>query len=673
VLLASLAVLATTTATTVAARRSLAWPDTARALLSHHREPVLLSRMAPLWTPASPLGSGSSLVGSGPVGNGPSTLAINPATHTIYVANGNNDNGPNAGGDTVSVIDTRRCHAHDVSHCKGPWPTITVGNLPSGIAVDERTDTVYVTSVGDDTVSVFNGATCDATVTSGCGQTPAEVPVGLQPIAIFADPANHTVYVADYGAPALGGPPGDSTTVSMIDSATCNAADLAACPTKAPPTVDVGATPDGVEVDEATHTVFVTTIGALSGWSVFGANTCNATVQSGCATLGYLTGDPIGPNAAQIDTANDTLYTANYDNTVSAFDLRHCDAADLSGCASVVPGTVSVPPGPGLGFDHVLWLAVDAPLHSVYAFYQKDDALRVINTDVCSGTDPPGCATLNPPEIHTGADPEMVRLDPQTQTLYTANEVDNDVSVIVATRCDAQTTSGCRARAPEVAIGSGGLAVDPAVATTYVASGANTVSMIDTRDCSAFHQAGCSATPASVTVGTNPDAVAVNPATHTVYVADGGSGPTGTVSVFDDRTCNATHQAGCGAVSTLQVPGGNPDHIVVNAKTDTVYVATITGGGPNLISVFDGATCNATDTAGCQQTPTTVRVGDSGGCPCSALNMAIDPLTNTVYATNVILDTAPFQGNSVYVINCATCDATNTTGCSQTPATARRT
>ena len=36
---------------------------------------------------------------------------------------------------------------------------------------------------------------------------------------------------------------GDSTTVSMINSATCNATDLAACPAKPPPTVDVGAAP----------------------------------------------------------------------------------------------------------------------------------------------------------------------------------------------------------------------------------------------------------------------------------------------------------------------------------------------------------------------------------------------------------------------------------------------
>jgi DNA-binding beta-propeller fold protein YncE len=133
-------------------------------------------------------GSGSALVGSAPVGNGPSELALDPATHTIYVANGNNANGPNAGGNTVSVIDARHCNAQDVSHCKGPWPTITVGNLPSTIAIDQHTDTVYVTDSGDNTVSVFNGATCNALVTSGCGQKPATVPVGRAPLGIFADP-----------------------------------------------------------------------------------------------------------------------------------------------------------------------------------------------------------------------------------------------------------------------------------------------------------------------------------------------------------------------------------------------------------------------------------------------------------------------------------------------------
>ncbi len=481
---------------------------------------------------SGPVGFGSALVGSAPVGNGPAVAALDPATHTLYVANGENPNGPSANGNTVSVIDTRRCHAQDVSRCRGPWPTITVGNLPSGIAIDERTDTVYVSNLGDNTVSVFNGATCNAVDHFGCGQTPATVPVGTGPIQVFADPNNHTVYVATFGDNGSG-----NTNLSMIDSTTCNATDLAACPRTPPPTVNVGAAPQDVDVDQATHTVYVTTFGLLNGWTVFDANTCNATDQTGCSDLGYLPGDESGPFSAEVDTANDTLYTANYDNTVSAFDLADCNASDLSGCMSDTRGTVT--PFPSVGFDHSLWLAVDAANHTVYVAYQKDDALLVIDANKCNGTHPTACAALAPLEVHTGADPESVVLDDQTQTLYTANEVDNDVSVIDASRCNAQTTSGCRHPAPAVALpGASGLAADAAVHTAYVVSGSNAVSMINTRTCNADQPTGCAQTPPTVTVGDHPfgGTVAVDRRTHTVYVANSGSGATGTVSVFDDRS-----------------------------------------------------------------------------------------------------------------------------------------
>jgi len=623
---------------------------------------------------SDPFGLGSALDGSTPVGQGPSTLALDPATHTIYVANGYNDNAPQlpVPGNTVSVIDARHCRAQDISSCKRRWPTITVGNMPSGIAIDQNTDTVYVSNVGDNTVSVFNGATCNAEHTSGCTQTPATVPVGLDPLGILADPANHTVYVPDDGANAVSGPQ-NSTTVSMLDSASCNATDLAACPTTPPPTVDVGATPADVSVDQATHTVYVTTFsngnpGSNNGWTVFDANTCNATVQSGCATIGTLAGDQSGPTAAQVDPSNDTLYTANWDNTISAFDLNVCNAGDLAGCATDAPGTVTPFPDPGFG-EHDLWVAVDAALHTVYVVYQKDDALLVVNTDVCNGSDPTGCATLNPSEIHTGADPESVVVDSLTQTLYTANQVDNDFSVIDAARCNAAITSGCRHPVPEAAIsGAGELAADPAVGTTYVTTGANTVAMIDTSKCNAFQARSCDQTPPTLTAGTNPDAVAVNEATRTVYVADYGAGATGTVSVFRDRTCNATQQAGCSTMSTLEVPDGNPVALAVDPLTDTIYVATVTSnGGPDLISVFSGATCNATNMTGCDQTPANAPTGNDGGGD-STESVAVDPQTNTIYATS---DTTgnPFLGHSVYVINGTTCDATNTSGCGQTPAT----
>ena len=116
-------------------------------------------------------------------------------------------------------------------------------------------------------------------------------------------------------------------------------------------------------------------------------------------------------------------------------------------------------------------------------------------------------------------------------------------------------------------------------------------------------------------------------------------------------------------------PGRQPDDIAVNPRTDTIYVATIAGSGLNLISVFNGATCDATSTAGCGQTPATVMFGDSGaGQGGSVAYLAVDHATNTVYATNVVLG-HPFVGDSVFVIDGATCDATDTTGCGQTPAT----
>jgi DNA-binding beta-propeller fold protein YncE len=618
--------------------------------------------------------AGSALVSSAPVGNGPSVTAVDPATHTLYVTNGFNLDGDGDGGNTVSVIDTRHCQAADVSSCTGPWPTLTVGSdpnaSPSGLAIDQQTDTLYVAAASDNSVAVFNGATCNAETSAGCGQTPAIVPVGMLPVAIFDDPANHTVYIPD----------ATEDDVSMLDTATCNAADLAACPTTPPPTVTIAGNPVAGDVDPATHTVYVTVCGASSGCgagingvSVFDASTCNATSQSGCDQLGLLP-TAGAPQDTQVDSANQTLYVADgSDSTISAFDLRSCNAANLAGCATDTPGTVT-PPGAGFGVE--LWVAVDSANHSVYVTSQKDDAVIVVNANVCNGSDLAGCATLHPPEIHTGADPEGITLDPATQTLYTANQDDNDVSVIDPTQCDAQTTTGCRQRVPEARVGSeASVTVDPAVATAYIANGRNTVAMLDTNRCNANRSAGCHVAPSTVKVGADPVAVAIDPATHTVYVANAGAGTSGTISVFDDRECNATIRAGCrsrsprrAAVSTLHVPRGKPVDIAVNPRTDTVYVATITsGGGRNLISVFNGRTCNAKTRTGCGQKPAYAPTGeDNNGV--STESVAVNSKTNTIYATSGDTTGSPFFGDSVYVIDGDTCDATDKAGCAKPPA-----
>jgi DNA-binding beta-propeller fold protein YncE len=133
--------------------------------------------------------------------------------------------------------------------------------------------------------------------------------------------------------------------------------------------------------------------------------------------------------------------------------------------------------------------------------------------------------------------------------------------------------------------------------------------------------------------------------------------------VFDDRTCNAAATSGCGNGHTFQVPGSHAAAIAVDPVTDTVYVTTIPGSGPSTVSVFNGATCNATHSAGCAQLPQSVTVGFS------ATTLAVDPDTDTVYVANFADSTDPFGGNTVSVIDGATCNATDTVGCATAPQT----
>ena len=601
---------------------------------------------------------GSALVGTAPVRRGPSALAVDRATNTIYVASGNNANGPNAGGDTVSVIDGRRCQARDVSRCAGPWPTVKVGNLPSSVAVDQGTDTVYVTVDGSNTVAVFNGATCNAQVTWGCGQAPAHVRVGPGPFGILADDADHTVYVANPG------PKFDQDTMSMINTLTCNASDLGGCANQTPARVPVAVGPSDFDVDQATHTVYVATV---PGVAAFDARTCNATVLTGCGHPGILPDPqaPAGVNAVSVDSANNTIYAAPASstipgNTISAFDGRRCNADDLAGCAAEKPGTVTVAPPDA--FEVAFWLVVDAPLHTVYVVNQKDDTLSAVDTNVCNGSQLAACARLQPPTIHTGEDPESVALDPGTQTLYTANQVTNDVSVIDAARCNATITRGCRQPPPAIALsGPGSLAADPAAGTVYVTTGSNAVPMINSRTCNARRLAGCTRTPAQVRVGSGPADVTLNPQTHTVYVTNSGA----SVTVLDDRTCNATTTRGCQNARTLQLPGHQAQAIAVNPATDTIYAIIPPSNpyGPSTVSVSDGATCNATDTTGCGQAPHTVTVGFGASA------LVVNTRTDTIYVANSDQQGNPLGGNTVSVIDGTTCNAANTTGCGRPPRT----
>jgi DNA-binding beta-propeller fold protein YncE len=138
------------------------------------------------------------------VGTFPVAAALSRRTRTLYVANG---------GGSISVINAAACNARTTRGCGRPARTVTDKAGPAWIDVDVATGTVYVANGGasgnGDTVSVINGAACNGHTGRGCGRIPATVRVGGGAFAVAVDQASDTVYV----------PSSNDGTVSVINGA----------------------------------------------------------------------------------------------------------------------------------------------------------------------------------------------------------------------------------------------------------------------------------------------------------------------------------------------------------------------------------------------------------------------------------------------------------------------
>jgi YVTN family beta-propeller protein len=596
---------------------------------------------------ASPAGHVTAIVVSPTirVGNEPNTLVLDPGTHTLYTVNQ---------GGSVSVIDTTQCNAEALKGCSTQrvgTVALPAGSGPEGIGINTVTDTVYVADTRDNELSVINGTTCNATVRSGCAQMPALLadPSGPGPVAV--DSATDTVYVAN---PILSG----NDTVSVFDGATCDGVVTSGCG-QAPKTVHVGLEPQNIEVDQVTNTVYVSDQGYNATGhpgdtvSVIDGVTCNGAQSSGCGQVATITVGA-GPGWIAFDDAAHTAYTANQSaGTVSVINTATCDATDTSGCGQKTT-TVTVGAQP--------WtLTVDQKLHSLYVANNDDDAVSVINTATCNATTTSSCRKI-PPTVQVGKGPQDLVADPATGTVYSANFIDNTVSVLDAATCDATTTSGCRTVPQTAAVGTApsGVAVDTANDSVYVTNqGPGTVSVLDANTCNSKNSAGCHSPAATMHVGASPAGVAIDQTTGTAYVANNGGN---TVSVIDTATCNATDHTGCDQPPATVTVGSNPFGIAVDQATDSVYVTELGQSDEgDTVSVINGATCNATVRTGCGQTPATVTVGEG------PFGIAVNTTTNTVYVANTGQLFESHGGDTVSVIDGASCNGTVSSGCATTP------
>jgi len=110
-----------------------------------------------------------------PVGYQPTGVGVNPKTDTIYVT------------DSLDIHHVARNVSAINGATKSVVAQIHVGHEPVGIAVDPRTNKAYVANVAGKQMTVVDGQTNKATST---------IPLGFVQHAVTVNPKTNTVYAA---------------------------------------------------------------------------------------------------------------------------------------------------------------------------------------------------------------------------------------------------------------------------------------------------------------------------------------------------------------------------------------------------------------------------------------------------------------------------------------------
>ena len=229
----------------------------------------------------------------------PESPVINTVTNTMYIAYGE-------AGNRVAVVNAATCNATNTSGCGQTPSVVKVGVATVTLAVSAPTDTIYAVNAGinlsGDTVSVINGATCNGTDSAGCGHLAATIRVGTGPFGAVVDDSTHTVYVT---ASAHGGDsPG---TVWVINAATCNGTTTTGC--SGPfPVMTTGGFPLTIVLDPHTGHLYVSNVNNATV-TVLNGNRCNASVTSGCGQAPFQ--EAVGSQPVDVIISQHSVYVTS--------------------------------------------------------------------------------------------------------------------------------------------------------------------------------------------------------------------------------------------------------------------------------------------------------------------------------------------------------------------------
>ena len=463
----------------------------------------------------------------------------------------------------ISLLNTLTCNATNTSGCGAATPSVQVGSAPSGdLILDSATKTVYVLNQSSSSISVINGAACNAFSQSGCSQV-KQIATGFNPFYDDFNSVTQTLYVASQ----------DTDTVWALDTSTCNALKASGC-TPFAPTTKVGAAPTGIANNPDTQSLYVSNQ-FDNNVSVIDSSECNQS-HNNCKQNWPTVAVGTSPRSLQVNRSTNTIYVPNRDDgTVSVIDGAHCNSSDSSGCAQT-PVTTAVGTFPQE-------VAIDEGTNTMYVANQTDNTVSVIDGTHCHGTDTSGC-NQSWPTIPVGAAPQALAFNPTNNTLYVTNTDDNTVSVVSGNTVIATIPVGAGPRAI-------GFVLDKN--TVLVANHSDmTVSVIDGATCNASNTTGCSRTPPAILIGQFPKAagngnyftgrrIVVDQRNDAVFIPTIGDSD---VAKLDGSVCTAAHPKDCNVQIVPKRMGGFSVFAALDELSSTVYVVNDDDGTVSLFS-----------------------------------------------------------------------------------------
>ena len=336
------------------------------------------------------------------VGNSPEGIAVNPITNTIYVAN--------SGSYSISILNGSDNGSKALDKVNLVTKNFTelpqIYNLATYLAVNPKTNKLYITSEDADVVSVLN---INTSVIDNFGShninqnkilltgeiTPNQIRqpgttlpgiiVGKSPHGVAVNPISDRIYVTNQ----------ESDSISIIDGKTQRIVAN---------NIHVGTFPHVVVTNPITNKVYVT------NWGTIDTNSCTVSVLDG-RTDKLIADIPTGnsPHSVTVNPNTNRVFVTNEDdNTISVID----------GNTDKVLKTVRVGNSPA---D----IVIDEATNMIYVANQDDDTVSVINGSKDRGTVVAA--------IPSGSQPHGNAFNPHTNKLYISNVGSNTITVVNAT------------------------------------------------------------------------------------------------------------------------------------------------------------------------------------------------------------------------------------------------